>query len=203
MPRKVPVIQDNAVIARITTENPVGEVLRKGDPIPASPMTSLERKDMLKHLEISISELMDIAEDTYKANCYKPGTTDVDPDYITRLSSNEFFFYTKEPLTLKEFEELQNKIAAKATTLPPGVHLILSSFAVKTDDDKVMSVTPHITCGKPPGFQFIVKNNTSSVDVRYKIPDDDGETKTLAVLDANHPPETLCPKSWLMELLKN
>ena len=170
MPRK-PIIHETVVIAKIRNGNPVGEALRENDPIPSSPMILLEREEMITRLNSSISELMDDAEKTYQANCYYPGTTDFHPDFMTRLSTNEFFFYTKEPLTLKEFEELQNEIAAKAETLSPGVQLILGSFAVKTDDDKVMNVTPHITCGSPPYFQFIVKNYTSPIDVRYKIAD--------------------------------
>jgi hypothetical protein len=146
---------------------------------------------MVIRLEESISKLMDDAKTTYQANRYKPGTTEVNPDYIARLSTNEFFFYTKEPLTLKEFEELQNGIAEKAKTLPSGVQLILGSFAVKTDNNKVMNVTPHVTCGQPPDFHFIVKSHTSSIDVRYKEPDVDGDTNTLAVLDKRTAPISL------------
>ncbi|CEG56000.1 conserved protein of unknown function (putative substrate of the Dot/Icm secretion system) [Legionella fallonii LLAP-10] len=182
MPRK-PVIHEKVVVAKIGDNNPVGEALTKNDPLPRSPMTLSEREEMIVRLDSSISELMDDAEKTYKANCYYLGTTDFNPDYITRLSTNEFFFYTKEPLTLQEFEELQNKIAAKAETLSPGVQLILGSFAVKTNDDKVMNVTPHITCGQPPDFQFIVKSYTSPIDVRYKIPDGLGNFTALPVFD--------------------
>ncbi|MBL7479429.1 hypothetical protein [Legionella bononiensis] len=187
MARKKLVIQDKAVIARMSGKNPVGEARKATDPIPTAPMTDNERKDMAERLELSLYELMDDAENTYQANCHFPETTDVDPDYITRLSTNEFFFYTKEPLTLEEFEALQNKIATKAKTLSPGVQLILGSFAVKTEDDKVMNVTPHITCGKSPNVQLIVKNYTSSIDVRYKIPDGKGDINTLPVLDKSKP----------------
>ncbi len=195
MLRKRPIIQDNAVIAKRTKGNPIGEALRKEDTVPVSPMAAHEREEMLSRLEKSISTLMDDAERTYQKNCHKPGTTDVDPDYITRLSTNEFFFYTKEPLTLNEFEKIQNKITTKAQALSPGVQLILGSFAVKTDAGKVMNVTPHITCGKQPDFQFIVKKNTSSIDVRYKMPDGRGDTNTLRTFDKKtynpHMPEII------------
>ena len=84
----------------------------------------------IQRLEEGISQLMDEAQKMYQDNCYKPGTAEIDDGYIARLSTNEFFFYTKEPLTLKEFEELQNKIAEKAKKLSPGVQLILASFGV-------------------------------------------------------------------------
>ncbi len=187
MPKSKVVIQDKAVIAQVTTGNPIGEALRAGMPVPANPMAAFERREMVERLEKSITQLMNKAEDSYQANCHIPGTTNIDPNYITRLSTNEFFFYTKEPLTLKEFEELQNKIAEKAKTMAPGVQLILGSFGVKTDDGKVMNVTPHITCGSSPNVQLIVKNRTSSIDVRYKIPNGQGHSLTLPVLDKKSP----------------
>ncbi|CEG57277.1 hypothetical protein [Legionella fallonii] len=181
-----PVIQDKAVVADTITYSPIGEAFRPGKPIPTHPMTTVERRDMVARLERTISDLMIEATKTYQANCYKPNTNEVDPDYISRLSTNEFFFYAKEPLTLKEFEELQNKIAEQAKKQPVGVQLILGSFAVKTYDNKVMNVTPHITCGQSPNFNFIVKNNTSSIDVRYKIPNGQGNNTLLEVFDRNH-----------------
>lgn len=187
--RKRPVIQEKVIIASIAS--PIGEALRGDDPIPNFPMAPSEREDMVERLEKSISELMVDAENMYQVNCYIPGTTEIDPDYIARLSTHEFFFYTREPLTLQEFEELQNKIAMKAENLSPGVQLILGSFAVKTDDNKVMNVTPHISCGKPSSVHFIVKSYTSSIDVRYKIPDGQGDTNTLAVLDVRNPPNPM------------
>ncbi|OEH46989.1 hypothetical protein lpari_02037 [Legionella parisiensis] len=187
----MPRIRDKAVIAEITRGNPIGEARGENAYISIFPMRSDERKNMVKRLDESIRELMDDAERTYQANCFKPGTRVVDPDYITRLSTNEFFFYTEEPLTLKEFEELQNNIAEKAKNLSPGVQLILGSFAVITDNGRVMNVTPHITCGNPPDFHFLVKNYSSFIDVRYKRSDWEGGTKSLPVLDVRNAPKTM------------
>ncbi len=197
MPGKKPIIQDVAIIGDATFGNPIGEAPRRGEPIPISLMMPSERADMVSRLESSIHQLMDDADKVYQTNCYKPGTNEVNPDYITRLSTNEFFFYTKEPLTLEEFEKIQNKIADKAKTLSSGVSLIFGSFAVKTEDNKVMNVTPHITCGKAPDFHFIVKNHTSPIDVRYKIPSDStNTTETLAALDKST--STLLPMPKIM-----
>lgn len=203
MPRK-PIIQDNAVIANVIMHCPIGEAFRPGDPMPLRPIEDDERKDMVNRLERSILGLMVEAEKTYQTNCYKPNTSEVDPDYIVRLSTNEFFFYTKEPLTLKEFEELQNKIASEAEKRPSGVQLILGSFAVKTVDNKVMNVVPHITCGQPPNLNFIVKSNTSPLDVRYKIPDGTGNTTLLGVLDRNnHHPAMPMPQIMINGISRN
>ncbi len=62
---------------------------------------------------------------------------------------------------------------------------------MKTTDDKVMNVTPHITCGAYQDFHFIVKNYTSPIDVHYKIPNEMGETNTLPILDKNEPSSSM------------
>lgn len=182
MTRRFPIIYEKAVIAQsLRWGPPVGEALKRDDPQPMAPMLLEERQNMINRLEESIYILMNEAKATYTANNSRHN----DLEHITRLSTNEFFFYTKEPLTLKEFEALQNKIAEQAKTMPAGVQLILGSFAVKTDEGRVMNVTPHITCGEPPDFNFIVKSNTSSIDVRYKVPDGSGGQDTLPVLDTH------------------
>ncbi len=101
MPKNLPIIQDKAIIANVTKSNPIGEAFTKKLPVPLFPISMLERQNMVQRLEDSISQLMDGAQRTYQDNCYKPGTMDIDGNYITRLSTNEFFFYTEEPLTLK------------------------------------------------------------------------------------------------------
>ena len=178
MPIKFPIIHEKAVIAAVSPNRyPVGEAPREDDPQPLSLMLPQERQEMVERLENSIFTLMDEAKVAHQDN-------NLNPDHITRLSTNEFFFYTKEPLTIKEFEELQNKIAERAKTMPEGVQLILGSFAVKTDQDMVMNVTPHISCGNQPDFHLIVKNNTSAIDVRYKKPDFFGYMDTIPNLDS-------------------
>lgn len=179
-----PKIKDIAVIAILsddTDDTPIGEAPRRGEVF--APMTSKERTQMEERLFNQINDLINEANTTHLANCKLPDSDRVDPDYITRLSTHEFFFYTQEPLTLKEFERLQDKIADKCATLSFGIHLVLSSFAVKNADNQVMNVTPHITCGPSPCFHFIIKNNTSTIDVRYKQPTLDGSGDTLPIFD--------------------
>ncbi|MFT4059545.1 MAG: hypothetical protein QM652_08365 [Legionella sp.] len=148
----------------------------------------------MNRLFTNIYHLMREANAIHLANYKSSNTNEIDSNYITRLSTNEFFFYTQEPLTLKEFEALQNKIATEARILPAGIQLAFSSFAVKNDNNQVMSVTPHITCGKPPSFHFIVKNYTSAIDVRYKEKDINGNFKTLEVFDATMKPLPVMPQ---------
>ncbi|MDP1602612.1 MAG: hypothetical protein Q8M03_05050 [Legionella sp.] len=186
MPR--PTIKDIIVVAELTkykkdgalqTRYPIGEAPMGGETVKR--MSAAERAGMQKRLFYTINNLIETAAATHLADCKLPDTDEVNQDFITRLSTNEFFFYTQEPLTLQEFEGLQNKIARIVDTLPAGIHLILGSFAVKTADNRVMNVVPHISSGSARSFQFIVKNHTASIDVRYK--EIDGTA--LDVLDSN------------------
>jgi len=102
------------------------------------------------------------------ANCDAKGLLRADKENnITRLITNEFSFYTKKPLSLKEFEKLNNSISTLASKQPENFHLILSSFAIKTPDNTIMNVVTHIECGKHPKINFIVKNHPSDIDPVY------------------------------------
>jgi hypothetical protein len=140
-------------------------------------------QDTLQRLFKTISNLMDEAQKSYNTNAYHPDTKQINLNYITRLSTSEFFFYTLEPLSLAKFEQLQNDIAAKAKTMSTGVHLILGSFAVITDEGRVLNVTPHIRCGEFAEFCFVVKNFTSAIDFRYDTENSDGESEYIPVHD--------------------
>lgn len=146
-------------------------------------ITSDDRSRMLDRLLDKISILMEEAKTTHLVNSRKSDPEDINTDFITRLSTHEFFFYTLAPLTLKEFETLMNQIAEKGAELPVGIQLVLGSFAVKTATNRVMNVTPHITSGQPVSFTFLIKNNISPLDVRYKERNLQGDIKTLKVFD--------------------
>lgn len=105
-------------------------------------------------------------------------------NHITRLVTNEFAFYTKKPLSLHEFNVLQQCIVNTARMQPENLHLVLSSFAVRTPDDKVMNVVAHVECGPTPRIHFTVKNNPSSIDPVYSEFTPRGR-KTLYNIDAN------------------
>lgn len=89
------------------------------------------------------------------------------PNLLVRLITNEFFFFTKKPLTLAEFQKVMQSVADMAKAFPHSLHLILGSFAVLREDNVVMNVTPHIQCGKDPKINLIVKNYPSVMDPIY------------------------------------
>lgn len=133
--------------------------------------------NIVKRLTDYINELIDLA-----ALDHKTENKNDDPDYITRLSTHEFFFYTSNPLSLMEFTQLQSNIVEKLKTVQSGIHLILGSFAVDDGNSNVMNITPHFTSGPKPECHFLVKNNTSTIDVRYK----NIQGNALPVLDASN-----------------
>lgn len=93
-------------------------------------------------------------------------------NHITRLVTNEFLFYTRNPLELDEFKALMEQIHALAKEQPENLHLVLSSFAIKMRNDDngkqgVLNVVPYVECGPNPQMSFIVKNTPSELDPTY------------------------------------
>ena len=172
-------IRDIAVLANFnaTPRRIYGEAPDKDDVY--TELTPEERANTVTRLQSSIFSLMDNAAQTHNEHLQNTTDSSEADNYITRLSTHEFFFYTKAPLSLDEFEQLQEQILRKATNLPSGVHLALGSFAVEIPGQGVMNVTPFIMCGDPADAKFIVKNHTSSIDVSYQ----DGLGVTISPLE--------------------
>lgn len=124
--------------------------------------------------EIVLDRLYNQIDDMVKKLIEDRKITPKDDNHVIRLMTNEFFFYTKKPLEMKEFETLMQKISdlAKSKRLPENFHLLLGSFAVLTHDRKVINVVPHIQCGTEPKINLVVKNNPSIIDPVYS--DEDG-----------------------------
>ena len=140
-------------------KNPVGEASLFNS---STEFSVDERQEMIKRLINSIQGLVDIAIlDSKKSNLN--GDND-----ITRISTNEFYYYTQRPLSLDEFELIQNIISEWMSSQKKNIHLILGSFAVRTPSGMVINVTPHVCSGEKPKFSLIVKNNTSAIDFQYK-----------------------------------
>lgn len=176
-------IKDILVIALVDGRYRYGETYKDQAYLK---MTSGDRSRMVDRLLDKISILMEEAKTTHLVNSRKSDPEDINTDFITRLSTHEFFFYTLAPLTLKEFETLMNQIAEKGAELPVGIQLVLGSFAVKTATNQVMNVTPYITLGQPISFTFIIKNYTSPIDVRFKERNLQGDIETLKVFDKDN-----------------
>jgi hypothetical protein len=165
-------------------DSPIGEGPKSGE-VPRRRLNKQERVEMTQRQFEAIAQLMTFARSEHDTYCRKEGTDERDPDYVTRISTAEFSFYTLEPLTLNEFEELQNRVVVRAKQMDRGIHIVLGSFAVVTEDQQVMNVVPHITCGEPTSVTLLIKNLTSAIDVRYKEQDEHGKIRTLTLLDSS------------------
>lgn len=129
-----------------------------------------DAKHLIGRLYSYISELILFAAHSHKTSNCKPDSNELQADCknnVTRLITNEFFFYTECPLPLKIFEILINQISNLAATLPENLHLVLATFAVKSPSNKLMNVAVQIECGKNPIINLTVKNHPSSADPIY------------------------------------
>lgn len=150
-------------------------------------------KSQVNRLFIAIQALIDKA--AYRHKSSSKGDSD---NKITRLVTNEFIFYTQSPLSLEEFTKLQERILKSAMQQPENLHLVLSSFAVKTPDNKIdadelpkiMNVVSYIECGKKPRVHFIVKSHPSEIDPVYSEMHDD-ERKPLLNLSVDNAPKEM------------
>lgn len=106
---------------------------------------------------------------------------------ITRLSTHEFFLYTKTPLTESDLSIFINAIHAIAKKQEENVHLLLSSISVVTADKKILNLSLYVQCGKNAKVDpvnkaraFETKKNTDSNDPGYP---DHGENFSQQALD--------------------
>lgn len=88
-------------------------------------------------------------------------------NHITRLTTHEFNFYTKTPLTLSEYETLITDIQMMAARLEPNIHILLSSFAVIYKDNLIINVSIYVQGGNQPLLHIFCKNSSTQQDVNY------------------------------------
>lgn len=93
---------------------------------------------------------------------------------ILRLSTHEFFLYTKEPLTEDDLAIFIESILAIAKKQEENVHLLLSSISVVIDDKKILNLSLYVQCGKNAKIipvnkanAFVSKKNPTSRDPGY------------------------------------
>lgn len=144
---------------------------------------------LLNHIEA----LALVAKKEHTTNCCLP---DGNPDpskenEITRLVTNEFYFYTAAPLTIPLFEILMQELMTLVDTLPPNIHLVLGTFAIKTPDNQVMNVAPLIESGKNAQLRLVVKNYPSDNDPLYNEAISPTFRELLPNLRAKHGEEEL------------
>ncbi|MEO8401328.1 MAG: hypothetical protein ABI597_05945 [Gammaproteobacteria bacterium] len=89
---------------------------------------------------------------------------------ITRVSTNEFFFYPaaeRGPFTEKVFGQLIKRIEALAKKLPENLHLALGTFPVENNHREIHCVAIYIQAGSLPRIDVISKAFPSRRDPDY------------------------------------
>ncbi|MFZ4076738.1 MAG: hypothetical protein ACOYKA_02015 [Legionellaceae bacterium] len=89
-------------------------------------------------------------------------------NHITRLLTTEFSFYSKDPLTLEQWNDVLQKIESYALKLEDNVHFLLSSFSVLDIDNKLHNVTLYIEGGTLARLHVLSKNTSFVHDWDYK-----------------------------------
>ena len=151
-------------------------VVRTEDPNcygESKPHTNIHPESSEIRLRAHVSSLFNLAnEDHVTRNCERDAQGNFqlkqgNENHITRLSMNEFSLFTKNPLTMEQYQELHSDILAMADELEPNVHVLLSSFAVKDTVGKLLNMSLFVEGGKPPVIHWFSKNTASSVDINY------------------------------------
>ncbi|MDR3502121.1 MAG: hypothetical protein P4L79_06010 [Legionella sp.] len=138
----------------------------------AVPSTNNPVQPAINRLQAYITTLFAFANEYHGAiNCeLESGNYQLKKDKknnITRLSTHEFSFYTEQALTLTEFQLILSKIEKMAGKLTPNVHVLLSSFAVRSQDGTLLNMSVFIESGTPLSVHVFSKNTASKNDVNY------------------------------------
>ncbi len=148
-------------------------------PLGEFELAGANTKDQTTRLLTYIKDLSGVAATTHK-NQNLDSSDNIKKGHennIVRMITNEFSFFTATPLTADEFKALHAEIQKHAATLPENLQLTLSSFAVRTEDNKLLNIVVNVECGKTPKIHCFAKNQFSSIDPIYYDVAKDG-TKT-------------------------
>jgi hypothetical protein len=123
---------------------------------------------VMTRLLIHIDTLAAITDRHHQYYCYNPHQEIKDPEnHITRLALHEFSLYTPEPFSLTDFPRLIEGIEDIAKKYHENVHLLLSSFAVVTEDKKLLNTCIYVKCGQEPMIHTFCKTLPDGMDVNY------------------------------------
>lgn len=137
--------------------------------------THYKKIDFSKRLQDHINVLANIAARTHERyNCHLQSSVsskfEIKSDCqnnITRIATSEFSFYTPNPLTLHQLANFIEGLESLAKNYYPNIHLLLSSFAVVTDDKTVLNLCLYVQCGETPIITCYTKSVASPIDVTF------------------------------------
>ena len=119
-----------------------------------------------------ISNLMENAALQHISNLKENEKLHDNSELITRISLDEFSFYTQDsPLTIDEYKYLINEVHKLARRLPPNVHLQLATFPVCWPNQVMQNCSLYVQAPKKIGEQPLVhhmsKVLSSNIDFQY------------------------------------
>lgn len=93
-------------------------------------------------------------------------------ELITRVSLDEFSFYTKDsPLTIDEYKYLISEVHKLAKSLPQNIHFQLATFPVYWPNGVVQNCSLYVQspkqAGQEPLIHHMSKTNSSHIDFQY------------------------------------
>ena len=141
--------------------------------------------DLLPRLIDHIKSLSQIANYYHEHAYCKPndkGESEIKKEHlnaITRLSLSEFSLYGKKPLTLEEFARLVGAIEVLAKQTHDNVHLLLSSFSIINEENKILNISLYVQCGQNPKIDTITKGAASKIDITYENSSNFSQQKEL------------------------
>jgi hypothetical protein len=143
-------------------------IIQPYDPYISGEITNISSRDYVERIIGQIALLAELAYENHKSMCMDNG--ELVPQFgnnITRLITDEFSFYPKAPLTIKEYTDLLHAVYAIAEKLPLNIHLILASFPVLDAEQQLHNITLHVVSGKQPILHHHSKTRVSPVDITY------------------------------------
>ncbi|KTD60189.1 hypothetical protein Lsai_0299 [Legionella sainthelensi] len=119
-----------------------------------------------------ISNLMQSTEIEHSKNVRENKALGDNSELITRVSLDEFSFYTKDrPLTLEEYKYLISEVHKLAKNLPSNIHFQLATFPVYWPNGVVQNCSLYVQspkqAGQEPLIHHMSKTNSSHIDFQY------------------------------------
>lgn len=124
-------------------------------------------ENYLERMIQQITQFAELAFQNHASNCIEGQLRPEMGNRITRLITDEFSFYPKNPLTVEQYTVLLAAIDKIAKTLPANIHLILSSFPVVDNQNQLHNIIVHVASGTEPVLHHHSKAKASRVDVTY------------------------------------
>ncbi|MDF1761396.1 MAG: hypothetical protein P1U40_12760 [Coxiellaceae bacterium] len=127
------------------------------------PVTDAVTDDELARLRKHIASIVQFAADHHRS-------TERSKYHVTRLSMPEYSLFTSAPFNEMQLTELSDWLEKQAAELPENVHVLLSTIAVKMDDE-LYNMAFYITGGADARVHSVIKSQPSEEDLTYEDPD--------------------------------